>query len=757
VDAGGLRLGIDFGTSNTVAVARWPDGRVRPLLFDGAPLLPSAVIMDERGALTAGREALHAARVRPEYFEPNPKRRIDDGTVLLGESEVPVRDLIAATLRRVVEEADRVLGARPETVLTHPASWGARRCQVLRDAAERAGLAAPVLVAEPVAAGTYFVRVHGARLPVGSVAVVYDLGAGTFDASVLRRTAAGFDVLACEGLPDAGGLDIDAALVAFLGAVYGSRNGALWQRLERPLSTTDRRARRLLWDDVRGAKEALSRTSSSTIVIPLLDEDAPLGREQLEQLARPILDRTVAATANALREGDVRRAELACVFLVGGASRIPLAATLLHTAFGVAPTVIEQPEMVVAEGSLHASTNASTMDAGTDATPAPLWSTGVVVAPVSPPVGPVSAAPVSGTAMPAPVSVPPVSVPPVSVPPVSTPFAGPPSGAPFAAPPAMPGSPVSGRAQVPPPSPPEQSWPPAEPVSSPPEQSWPPAEPVSSPPEQPRHAGAAAAPSGPAPPPSPTAPREPTAPASGRYGWIIAVAASLLVFLIIAAVEGAPDAAEVGFDTAFGYPSALLLIAQILLVAAIAVRGHLVDPPGDPIGSAGRFVGLMVLGHGVGMGIGLSRYEGDWYQEELSLALVGGIGLAIGGVVMVAGVLVDRPQPPGGWHRYGVPLILGVGSGLAGLVDQAESGNSAFYDIFFSSDGPARDLSRYLAFTVGLLGILIAAVVAAALIARTPAVRGGGSVLRRSASGLAAVALTIAGVAITAAAAESLG
>jgi hypothetical protein len=837
VDADGLRLGIDFGTSNTVAVARWPDGRVRPLLFDGAPLLPSAVILDERGALTAGREALHAARVRPEYFEPNPKRRIDDGTVLLGEAEVPVRDLIAATLRRVVDEADRVLGARPEAVLTHPASWGARRCQVLRDAAQQAGLAAPTLVAEPVAAGTYFVRVHGARLPVGSVAVVYDLGAGTFDASVLRRTAAGFDVLACEGLPDAGGLDIDAALVAFLGAVYGSRNGALWRRLERPATTTDRRARRLLWDDVRGAKEALSRTSSSTIVIPLLDEDAPLGREQLEQLARPILDRSVAATASALRDGGVRPAELACVFLVGGASRIPLAATLLHTAFGVAPTVIEQPEMVVAEGSLHVSAGASAMDAGTDATPAPFWATGVVVAPVSPPVGPVSGPPFSSqpvssqpfSAPPVsaspfslppvsapPVSAPPVSAPPVSVPPVSAPdgpvsappgtvspglspsgavSAGPqpygpvsaglppaapmsggpapsgpfppdpavtvpsappasapfpPPGAPFSAPPAMPGSPVSARAQVPPPavSPPtaHASQPAGAPAAHPGSAHPGSAHPGSAHPGS-AHPGSAHP--GSAPPGS-------AASATGQYGWIVAVAGSLLAVLIILAVEGAADAFEIGFDTAFGYPSALLLIAQILLVAALAVRGHLVDPPGDPIGSAGRFVGLVVLGHGIGMGIGLSRYAGDWYEEELALAMVGGIGLAIGGVATVVGVLVDRSRPAGGWHRYGVPLVLGLGSGLAGLVDQAESGNVAFYEIFSSSDSPALDLSRYLGFTVGLLGLPILAVVAAALIGRTPAVRGAGSALRRTASALAAMALTIAGVAIAAAAAESL-
>jgi molecular chaperone DnaK (HSP70) len=68
----GFRLGIDFGTSNTAAVMRWPDGTVKALLFDGPELLPSAVCLDASSVLLAGRDALHAARGRPEGFEPNP-------------------------------------------------------------------------------------------------------------------------------------------------------------------------------------------------------------------------------------------------------------------------------------------------------------------------------------------------------------------------------------------------------------------------------------------------------------------------------------------------------------------------------------------------------------------------------------------------------------------------------------------------------------------------------------------------------------
>jgi molecular chaperone DnaK (HSP70) len=104
------RIGIDFGTSNTVAALADPDGRVHPLLFDGSPLLASAVFGAPGGGLLVGADALRAAGGHPAGLEPNPKRRIDDGTVWLGEREVPVVELIAAVLARVGAEATRVAG-----------------------------------------------------------------------------------------------------------------------------------------------------------------------------------------------------------------------------------------------------------------------------------------------------------------------------------------------------------------------------------------------------------------------------------------------------------------------------------------------------------------------------------------------------------------------------------------------------------------------------------------------------------------------
>ena len=158
---------------------------MQPLLFDSSPLLPSAVFATADGRLLSGRDAERQARSDPGRFEANPKRRIDEPEVLLGHTAYPLAVLVAATLRRVAEEAARTAGAPVGGVtLTHPVAWGPVRRQVLIDAATQAGLPRPLLLAEPVAAAGYFTAVLGQRLDVGQAILVYDLGAGTFDASV---------------------------------------------------------------------------------------------------------------------------------------------------------------------------------------------------------------------------------------------------------------------------------------------------------------------------------------------------------------------------------------------------------------------------------------------------------------------------------------------------------------------------------------------------------------------------------------------
>jgi len=349
-------LAIDYGTSNTVALVRAADGRTRQLLFDGSPLLPSAVLADRDGTLRIGRDAVRSARLDPARYEPNPKRRIDESEVLLGERVYPLAHLIAATLNAVWHEAARVSGGLPARVLlTHPVAWGPTRRAVLADACARAGMPAPTLVPEPVAAATYFAGLPNVRLRDGQAVVVYDLGAGTFDVSVVRRGPQGFETLGYNGLDDVGGLDLDALVVGHATGGLARSNPAAWQRLSQPRDADDRRHHRLLWDDAREAKESLSRQQSVTFPVPLTGTDALLTRGEFENMAGPLLARTIDVTVAAIRQSGLPPQGLAGVFLVGGGSRIPLVATLLHQRQGIAPTALEQPEIVVAEGALSAA------------------------------------------------------------------------------------------------------------------------------------------------------------------------------------------------------------------------------------------------------------------------------------------------------------------------------------------------------------------------------------------------------------------
>ncbi|MEV4134943.1 Hsp70 family protein [Dactylosporangium sp. NPDC049742] len=354
------RLAIDLGTSSTVAVVCGADGRIRPVLFDGREQLPSAVHAGADGALVAGLDAERLARADPAAFEPNPKRRIDDGTVLLGPHAVAVPDALAAVLRVV---AARAPGGH--VVLTVPAGWGAPRREVLTEAAARAGLGAVELVSEPLAAAAYLTAA-GAPVPPGAALLVVDLGAGTADLAVVRDG----QVVAQGGL-DVGGLDVDAALVGVLGAVVGAAAPAAWRRLESPLTAADRRDRLLLWQEVRAAKESLSRLSVAPVHVPGYPSDPHLTREELESVATPLLAPVAELAADLVAASGAEGGEPAEVLLVGGGSRLPSLARLLHARLGVAPTTVERPETVVAEGALHATAPPAAADPGAHPPPAP--------------------------------------------------------------------------------------------------------------------------------------------------------------------------------------------------------------------------------------------------------------------------------------------------------------------------------------------------------------------------------------------------
>ncbi|MGN9802630.1 Hsp70 family protein [Micromonospora sp. L32] len=367
----GFALGVDLGTSNTVAVLRWPDGRTRPLLVDGQPILPSGVYADADGRLHVGRDAQRLAQADPAGYEPNPKRRVDEPSVSLGGRPYPPAELLAATLRAVAESAVAAAGFLPPAVVTYPAAWEAPRRQVLHEALALAGwptaaehtMSGPIppgtrLLREPVAAARYYTDMLRRPVPVGGAVAVFDFGGGTLDVAVVRNEGAdpwgdsGFTVISTGGVADLGGLDLDAALVGRLGELVADADPARWARLTTPETATQWRDRQQLWDNVRGAKEMLSRAIVAPVAVPGVETAARLDRADLERLATPLLARAVAETREVIAAAGLTPERLAGLFLVGGSSRIPLVARMLHAELGIAPTVLEQPELPVAEGAL---------------------------------------------------------------------------------------------------------------------------------------------------------------------------------------------------------------------------------------------------------------------------------------------------------------------------------------------------------------------------------------------------------------------
>ncbi|WP_410668523.1 type VII secretion-associated protein [Amycolatopsis sp. cmx-4-68] len=374
-----VRVAVDFGTSSTCVVASVNGRDPQVVVIDGQPLMSSAVFAAADGTLFVGQEAERQAAVDPSRYEPNPKRRIDEGELLLGDSVLRVTDVVHAVLGRAVAEARRLAGEAEVDllVLTHPADWGAIRTRLLRQAA--GGLAREVaLVPEPVAAAVYHAATFAPQDVTsdrtvefsgrpGDALAVLDLGGGTVDVSVVRRlppdTArdragrpqrGGFQVLATRGDPAFGGADIDQALLEHVGSLVSAPDPDAWRQLVEGRELVDRRRRRVLRQDVRGAKETLSRHAYTDVPMPPPFADAHVTREDLERLIAAPLGRAVELTVAAIGDAGLRPKQLTAIFLVGGSSRIPMISRLVHERTGVVPTSLDQPETVVARGALRA-------------------------------------------------------------------------------------------------------------------------------------------------------------------------------------------------------------------------------------------------------------------------------------------------------------------------------------------------------------------------------------------------------------------
>jgi actin-like ATPase involved in cell morphogenesis len=389
---GQVTAAVDFGTSHTVAVVSGPGLPARLVTVDGQPWFPSAVFWTARGEAVVGTDALRLARTEPARLEPRPKSRVSEPDVLLGDAVVATTSLVRAVLARVVAEASRTAGSPiQQLVLTHPANWGPTRIGALLAAAQ--GLAPRLsTVSEPVAAAAWFAGQHG--FPVGALLGVLDFGGGTCDAAVIRREPTGFTVAGCAGLPDLGGDDLDQRIVDWIRAGEPTLAGLLddQQRLRPNQMAALLRFR----DDVRAAKEVLSRHPQAEIALPEGLPDKLLTRAEFERLVHADLTRAVELLAEVVAGCGLSPGHLLAVHLVGGSSQVPLLGALLATATGTPARLDETPQSVVALGG-HALTASGQDGQATAPTAAPTAPTAPTTAPTPTPAGPIGIGPPVGT------------------------------------------------------------------------------------------------------------------------------------------------------------------------------------------------------------------------------------------------------------------------------------------------------------------------------------------------------------------------
>ncbi|MBX7160631.1 MAG: Hsp70 family protein [Acidimicrobiia bacterium] len=351
-------LGIDFGTSRS-AGAMFADGTVTALEVEGNRWMASAVGLDLDGTIVVGSAAEHLAGVHPDRLDRTPKLHVGSpAPLVLGGTPVAVRDAVAAVLAVFLAEGKlRRGGAEPDAcVLTHPVRWGDPRKEALRDAAVAAGLPVPWLSEEPVAAAVHYAA---DQVSVGDHVGVYDLGGGTFDTAILRRSEDGFEVVGTPGGDETiGGEHFDHALYRYFGACLAEDDPDLWEQMNTGDERKWKQAAVDLLVQSRRAKEALSSYTSTQVFVPLADRELVVNRSQFEAMIVDDVERSVDMMDDTVASAGMKPDDLAAIYLVGGSSRIPLVVQLLEGRFGDRVTTRDEPKSVVALGAAQVAGHA---------------------------------------------------------------------------------------------------------------------------------------------------------------------------------------------------------------------------------------------------------------------------------------------------------------------------------------------------------------------------------------------------------------
>ncbi len=352
-----LAVGIDLGTTNSL-VATLKSG-VPTVLSDaeGRLLLPSVVQFAEDGVVRVGAEAVAQAAADPRNTIASAKRLI--GRALadvaghelaylvdsISDSAVGIRtrqgvkspvEVGAQVLRVLRERAEAALGgALVGAVVTVPAYFDDAQRQATKEAARLAGLNVLRLLNEPTAAAVAYGLDSGSE----GLYVVYDLGGGTFDVSILSLTRGVFEVVATAGDAQLGGDDFDQLVARWFAAETGGWIGA------EPGA---------LLAAARRAKEALTDQTSVTMTASRADGSiaaATLTREGFDALVRPLVERTLLPLKRALRDAKLKPDEVDGVVLVGGSTRMPTVRAAVRRFFGREPYTGIDPDQAVALGA----------------------------------------------------------------------------------------------------------------------------------------------------------------------------------------------------------------------------------------------------------------------------------------------------------------------------------------------------------------------------------------------------------------------
>jgi actin-like ATPase involved in cell morphogenesis len=348
-------LAIDFGTTYTSSAIVTAEG-VEVLEVEGVRRLPSCVLLLD-GELVVGTAAEQQATMYPANSERCPKRALGvHPHLLLGGEPVRTVDAVAAVLRAVYDEALRRSNSQPpvEVRLTHPARWTQTRLDALREAAVVAGIGEVSLLPEPVAAALHYAADN---VRIGEHVAVYDLGGGTYDTAVLRRTQDGFQLVGPPGGDDRlGGEDFDHRLADLLRERLAADDPEVAAHIAESDDPTWRLAAAQLRNGARVAKEALSRQTTYRVQLPPpIDRELRITRPELEELIHDDVARTVAELQATIARAGLKDTDIAARYLTGGSSRIPLVSRMVHEAFADAPDTYDDPKVAVAIGAAKAT------------------------------------------------------------------------------------------------------------------------------------------------------------------------------------------------------------------------------------------------------------------------------------------------------------------------------------------------------------------------------------------------------------------